>query len=277
LAKKQAGIRDMTGYDAKTHGAILEKAQSNCQIAIRQVTLSLAAGDRLKDSFGTRIAAVEALECPTLLYDGYGEHNIQGIGDKHVPYIHNVFNTDYVLAISERSTDALDVLFNTPVGRAYLAERQGVPAALVEKLSAFGLSSICNVLAAIKLAKYLDLAGDQLILTVATDGASMYRTEHERTLARDFAGRFDEVSAGEVFGEHLRGVATDHLLDLTHRDRERLFNLGYFTWVEQQNVELAEFDRRRSPSFWRELQELIPAWDRLIDEFNARTGMAETT
>ncbi len=235
---------------------------------------TLAAGDHLKELYGTRIAAVEALECPTLLYNGYGEHNIQGIGDKHVPYIHNVLNTDFVLALSDESTDALNVLFNTPVGREYLVERRGIPEAFVSRLDVFGLSSIANVLAAIKMAKYLDLGENDVVLTVATDGAELYRTEAAKATDQFFPQGFDAVSAGEVFGEHLRGVAADHLLELSHRDRKRVFNLGYFTWVEQQGVTLAEFDARKSPSFWHELRELIPAWDEMIDEFNARTGMA---
>ena len=116
---------------------------------------TLGAGDYLKDLFGSRIVAVEALECPTLLYNGFGEHNIQGIGDKHVPLIHNVMNTDLVVAVSDVATDSLDVLFNTEIGRrTYLVARRGVPPALVAALDALGLSSICNVLAAIKTAKY---------------------------------------------------------------------------------------------------------------------------
>ena len=86
---------------------------------------TIAAGDRLKEQFGTKIVAVEALECPTMLENGFGEHNIQGIGDKHIPLIHNVTNTDVVVAVSDHATDELDVLFNTGVGRAYLADRKG--------------------------------------------------------------------------------------------------------------------------------------------------------
>ncbi|MCP4068046.1 MAG: pyridoxal-5'-phosphate-dependent protein subunit beta, partial [Phycisphaeraceae bacterium] len=188
---------------------------------------TLAAGDHLKETYGTRIAAVEALECPTLLYNGYGEHNIQGIGDKHIPYIHHVGNTDFAAAVSDASTDALNVLFNTDTGRRYLLERRGVPPELVERLPLLGLSSIANILAAIKVAKYLDLGEDEAVLTIATDAASMYVTEVEKALDTRFAGDFDEVKAGEAYGQHVLGTATDHLLELGHRDRERIFNLGY--------------------------------------------------
>ncbi|MGI9384439.1 MAG: pyridoxal-phosphate dependent enzyme, partial [Methyloligellaceae bacterium] len=134
---------------------------------------TLGAGDYLKDSLGARIAVIEPVECPTLLYNGYGEHNIQGIGDKHLPLIHNVMNTDYVIAVSDRATDGLDALFNTPAGQAHLAERAGVPHDTISMLPYFGYSSIANVLAAIKLARHAGLGPDDVILTVATDSAAM--------------------------------------------------------------------------------------------------------
>lgn len=134
---------------------------------------TLAAGDRLKEDFGAKIVAVEALECPTLLYNGFGEHNIQGIGDKHVPYVHNVFNTDLVVAISDAATDSLGYLFNHPEGKRYLTERRGVPAEVVEGLASFGFSGIANVLAAVKTAKELDLGPNDAIVTVATDNWSI--------------------------------------------------------------------------------------------------------
>jgi cysteine synthase len=235
---------------------------------------TLAAGDRLKADYGARIVAVEALECPTMLYNGYGEHNIQGIGDKHIPLIHNVMNTDLVVGVSDRSTDALDVLFNSDVGRAYLAGRRRIDPELVAALDDFGLSGIANVLAAVKTAKYLDLGASDVIVTVATDGAAMYASERERCLATRFAEGFDEVAAGEVFAGHLL-AAEDHLIELTQVERRRIFNLGYYTWVEQQGVPLEAFERRRDQAFWRGIQESIAAWDRLIEEFNHETGVAQ--
>jgi cysteine synthase len=234
---------------------------------------TLGAGDYLKELFGSRIVAVEALECPTLLYNGFGEHNIQGIGDKHVPFIHNVMNTDLVVGVSDSATDTLDVLFNTDAGREYLVSRRGVPAGLTAALGSFGLSSICNVLAAIKTAKYYGFGPDDLVLTVATDGADMYRSERDKSLARYFRGAFDAVRAGEVFGQHMLGAATDHLLELSAIDRARVFNLGYYTWVEQQGVTVKEFTARRQASFWRGLHDILPVWDAMIDEFNGRTGL----
>jgi cysteine synthase len=233
---------------------------------------TIAAGDHLKDVYGARIVAVEALECPTLLYNGFGEHNIQGIGDKHVPLIHNVMNTDVVCAVSDRATDRLSVLFGSEVGRQYLVHRRHVPREVVAGLESVGLSGICNVLAAIKVARHFGYGPDDAVITVATDGAELYRTEEQKAHQRYFAGHFDAVNAGETFGEHLLGAAVDHVLELTTRERERIFNLGYYTWVEQQGVSVEAFTSRRRQSFWRSLRDLLPAWDALIDEFNARLG-----
>jgi len=231
---------------------------------------TIAAGDYLKETYGTKIAAVEALECPTMLYNGYGEHNIQGIGDKHIPYIHNVMNTDVAVAVSVRSTDALGVAFASEPGQAYLRDRRGVPAAVVEALKDVGLSGIGNVLAAVKMAKHFGLGPDQAIITVATDGAEMYGSERSKTTASDFAGTVDSVAVAEAFGQHMLGTATDHLEELDHRGRDRIFNLGYYTWVEQQGVTVQDFDARRKQAFWTDLRELVGTWDALIDEFNAK-------
>ena len=233
---------------------------------------TIAAGDYLKERYGSLIVACEALECPTMLANGFGEHNIQGIGDKHIPLIHNVLNTDVAVAISDRATDCLGLLFNTPVGHAYLAGRRLVPVPVVEALGSLGLSSICNLLGAVKTAKYLGLGRDDVIVTVATDGAAMYGSERELALAKYFTDGFDEVDAAEVFGEHLLGAGTQDLAELTLRDRERIFNLGYYTWVEQQGVSIADFTARRDPSFWSELRDAVADWDVLIDEFNALSG-----
>ncbi|MDH3707866.1 MAG: pyridoxal-5'-phosphate-dependent protein subunit beta, partial [Acidimicrobiia bacterium] len=233
---------------------------------------TLGAGDALKQRHDACIAVVEALECPTLLYNGYGEHNIQGIGDKHVPLIHNVANTDHVIGISDQTTDELDVLFNNDAGRAELA-RRGVSDDVIDQLVHFGFSSSCNLVASIKLAKKLDLGPDDVIMTIATDGAALYDSERRSLMAERFPGGLDSDTAANLFDRHLGSVTTDHMLDLVGHDADRVFNLGYFTWVEQQGVELDHFDARRDQSFWRSMRAAIDRWDELIDDFNARTGV----
>ena len=142
----------------------------------------------------------------------------------------------------------------------------------LERLAYLGLSSLANVLAAIKIAKYLGLSNHQAVLTVATDGAEMYGTELEKAAESAFAGHFDELEAAETFGRCLLAATTDNMIETTRRDRERIFNLGYYTWVEQQGVSVADFDARRDPDFWDGLMEMVPVWDSLIDDFNAAAG-----
>ena len=235
---------------------------------------TLGAGDYLKEAYGALIVAAEAVECPTMLENGFGEHNIQGIGDKHIPLIHNVMNTDVAVAVSDRATDCLGLLFSHDNGRAYLAGRRGVPPAVVDGLHSLGLSSICNVLGAIKTAKHFGLGADDVIVTVATDGAAMYGSEHELALAKHFPGGFDAVAAGEAYGEHLLGAGTDDLLELTEPERRRIFNLGYYTWVEQQGVSVEAFEARREQAFWRRIRAVVGDWDALIAELNERAGVA---
>ena len=234
---------------------------------------TLAAGDRLKEAHGARIVAVEPLECPTMLYNGYGAHNIQGIGDKHIPLIQNVMNTDAVVGVSDRNCDRLNALFNPDAGRAHLAERCGVDAGIVAGLADFGLSSIANMLAAIKTAKHYGLGPDDLIVTVATDGASMYDSERAKTIDAEFAGAYDGVAAAETFGRDLAALGTDHVLETGREERARIFNLGYFTWVEQRGVEIEAFDERRDRRFWTGLRDVLPQWDEAIRAFNAETGV----
>ena len=235
---------------------------------------TLAAGDYLKERYGAAIVAAEALQCPTMLANGFGAHNIQGIGDKHIPLIHNVMNTDLVVGISDRATDQLSVLFAAGEGLTYLRARRRVPESVLAWLPAFGLSSICNILAAVKVAKHLRLGPDDVVMTVATDGAAMYSSERERITARDFPDGFAPADAAEVFGRWMLGTGVDDLLETTLADRTRIFNLGYYTWVEQQGVSLADFEARRDPRFWAGLRDLLPAWDAMITEFNDRTGLA---
>ena len=236
---------------------------------------TLAAGDYLKEEHGAHIVAVEASECPTLLRNGFGEHNIQGIGDKHIPFIHNVMNTDIVVGVSDRSTGALDLLFNSDTGLSYLADRRHVYPGLLSALKLIGLSGIANLVAAIKTAKRLELGEEDAILTVATDSAALYGSERRKFLAAHYPDGFDAVSAAEVFGQHLLGAADNDVLELTHNERSRIFNLGYYTWVEQQGVPLEAFERRRVQGFWAELRQAAPAWDALIVEFNAVAGLEE--
>ncbi len=233
---------------------------------------TIAAGDRLKDLYGTKIVAVEALECPTMLENGFGEHNIQGIGDKHIPLIQNITNTDVVVAVSDHVTDELDVVFNSPEGQKFLIETKGFTPELIEALTHFGFSSICNIVAAIKTAKLLNLGANDALITIATDGSVLYPSERKKTMARLFASGFSTQDAKRLYDMHLVNIDTDNMIDCTDRDRNRIFNLGYYTWVEQQGTPFDVFEARRSQSFWRGLRRYTPIWDELIQDFNARVA-----
>ncbi|NNG16158.1 MAG: pyridoxal-phosphate dependent enzyme [Gemmatimonadales bacterium] len=232
---------------------------------------TLGAGDHLKHAFpGARITAAEALQCPTLLEAGFGEHRIEGIGDKHVPWIHNVRNTDVVTAIDDEATMRLMRLFNEPAGHAVLAE-YGVPAAVVGRLPLLGISSICNLLAAVKTAKYYELDGHDIIATSFTDSVDLYRTRLVEL--QEEHGPYTERHAAIDFERYLLGATTDHLKELRYPDRKAIHNLKYFTWVEQQGKTADELDRLWSPAFWDELQGQLPELDDQIAAFNEDTGL----
>jgi len=204
-----------------------------------------------------------------LLYNGFGGHNIQGIGDKHVPLVHNVMNTDFVAGVSDKATDCLSALFCTPEGKQYLKKKKGLTDKDLFNLDQFGYSALANTLAAIKMAKYYNLTEDDVILTVATDPAWMYASETEAAKKKYFQGGFDELDAAEVFGTHLTGCGTDHFEELSYRAKERIFNLAYYTWVEQQGISVEDFVKRKDQKWWKDLRsKYLPIWEKLISEFN---------
>ena len=231
---------------------------------------TLGAGDWLKERHSDcRIVAVEALECPTMLYNGFGEHNIQGIGDKHIPLIHNVMNTDVAVGVSDAATDSLFMAFGSDDGKRLLSDR-GVADEVIDALPHFGLSSICNLLAAIKTSKQLGLGPEDVIVTVATDGSELYASERPRLADLRYGGDFTARDAADALERHLWGADTEHTEVLSDAGRERIFNLGYFTWVEQQGVEIDDFVARKEQAFWDRLHFLDDEWDEAIAEFNAR-------
>ncbi len=229
---------------------------------------TIAAGDHLKKTLGTQTGAIEALECPTLLYNGYGEHNIQGIGDKHVPLIHNVMGSDFVIGVSDLDCDGLNLVFNTKEGQRYLSNHRGIDETLMSQLGDLGLSAIANIVGAIKYAKFHSLGSDDVVMTVATDGADMYRTEMLAAQQKYHSNGFTDIRAAEVFGQSILGTGIDHMQELGRFERERVFNLAYYTWVEQQGTSLDDFERRRDQSFWDSLLNYVPIWDGMIDRFN---------
>jgi cysteine synthase A len=232
---------------------------------------TIASADFIRQHFPTvKVAASEALQCPTLMWNGHGSHRIEGIGDKHVPWIHNVRNTDLVTGIDDAGPMALIRLFNEPAGIDYLLS-QGVPQTLVTRLPELGISSIANLLSAVKLAKWYEMGSDDVVLTIATDSMDMYQSRLVEERGR--LGDYTATDAAVAHHRWLLGESTANVQELGHWDRRRIHNLKYFTWVEQQGKEVAELDRQwHDPSYWAEIQGLTGPIDRLIGEFNARVA-----
>jgi cysteine synthase len=233
---------------------------------------TIACGDYLKQAFPTsQIIASEALQCPTLLMNGFGSHRIEGIGDKHVPWIHNVKNSDVVVAIDDNAVVNIMRLFNEPVGRAYL-KKQGISEKIINQLDLLGFSGIANCLSAIKFAKYEELGEEDIVITVLTDSMQLYSSRIEEY--RKSFGDFTENEAAATFDHYLKGISSDYLLDMTTMDRKRVHNLKYYTWVEQQGKTYEEINAQwDDENYWTDIQKQIPEIDALIGEFNDRVGL----
>jgi len=233
---------------------------------------TIACGDYLKQIFPhSKIVASEALQCPTLLRNGFGAHRIEGIGDKHVPWIHNVKNTDVVTAIDDEATVSLIRLFNEPVGRAYLI-KMGVPEALVNQLDLIGISGVANILSAIKTAKWFELGHEDVIITVLTDSMELYGSRIREL--REERGEYTETQAAADYARYLMGQTTDHMIELSYPERKRVHNLKYYTWVEQQGKTYEEIQQQwYDDGYWISFQRQVEEIDALITEFNARVGL----
>ena len=176
-------------------------------------------------------------------------------------------NTDFVVGISDHATNNLNMIFNTEEGQNFLISKKGFDKNFVNRLPEFGFSTIANILASIKLAKYMKLGTDDAIITVATDGADLYLSELEKT-KEEFTGVYDQTSCAEIYGEYLKAVSIDHTLELNQKDKERIFNLGYYTWVEQQGVDINDFEKRRDQDFWNNHYNYMLSLDNQVKEFN---------
>ena len=234
---------------------------------------TIASGDYLKKIFPTsKIIASEALQCPTLLQNGFGAHRIEGIGDKHVPWIHNIKNTDMVVAIDDNAVVNIMRLFNEPEGRKYLVKK-GVPEAIVSQLDLLGFSGIANVLSAVKFAKYYELGENDIVLTVLTDSMQLYGSRIEEM--NEQSGAYTVTDAAEHYARYLMGESTDNLLELTYESRRRIHNLKYYTWVEQQGRSYEEIQAQwYDPNYWTDIQGQADEIDEKINEFNAKAGVS---
>lgn len=235
---------------------------------------TIGSGDYLKQLFpGSKIAAGEAWQCPTLLENGFGAHRIEGIGDKHVPWIHNMRNTDLIASVDDQAVVSLARLFNEKAGRDYLVKR-GVPEAAVSQLNLLGFSGIANMLVCIKMAKYYEWGEGDVALTVFTDSMQLYESRLQEM--HEESGEYTELNAAADYAHYLHGQSTDHLEDLTYADQRRVHNLKYYTWVEQQGKTYEEINSQwYDRNYWSDVQTQAAEIDALIEEFNARTGLTK--
>lgn len=233
---------------------------------------TMASGEYLRERHPLiKIGAGEALQCPTLLYNGYGFHRIEGIGDKHVPWIFNIRNIDIVAGIDDEIVLRIMRLFNEPVGQHYLAS-QGIASDVTSQLSSFGLSSIANILGAIKMARYYEFTSQDVVLTVATDSMDLYQSRLEEARSRE--GEYTESDAVLDHEGRLAGIAIDHLVELSYYDRKRIHNLKYYTWIEQQGMDVEELNAQwYDPDYWKNKYARATSLDSEVEAFNKQTGI----
>jgi len=234
---------------------------------------TIAAGDYLrKVNPKIKIAASEALQCPTLLMNGYGAHRIEGIGDKHIPWIHNVKNTDMVCAIDDDNPMRILRLFNEHAGHDFLKQLK-VDSNVVAKLPYMGISSISNMLSAIKMAKYFEMNENDVIFTVFTDSADMYLSRLSEMNASE--GNYNINQAAIDWNSALKNQSIDYVKELSYYDKKAIHNLKYFTWVEQQGKDVEELNAQwYDENYWEERFSVVPQWDELIKEFNNKVGVS---
>ena len=235
---------------------------------------TMSAGDLLKERYPhLKLAVGEALQCPTILDNGFGGHRIEGIGDKHIPWIHNVKNTDMAIAIDDEDSQRLLRLFNTPEGQKYMKDELGMSDEEVQKMTWLGISGIANVLCCIKMAKYYELTENDVVGTVLTDSAVMYQSRIEEL--NQMYGAYNAHEASLDHNLHMLGLKTDSMLELTYTERKRVHNLKYYTWVEQQGMTVEDLNAQwyDTKGTWDAVHAQAKDLDELINEFNEATGL----
>ncbi len=234
---------------------------------------TLSAGDLLKERYPRmKLAVGEALQCPTILENGFGTHRIEGIGDRHIPWVHHVKNTDMAIAIDDEDSQRLLRLFNTAEGQKYLNDELGLDSEQIEAFTWMGISGIANVLCCIKLAKYYELTDRDVVVTVLTDSAAMYHSRIQEL--NEQYGPYSQMEAAKDHALHLLGLKTDHLLELTYVQRKRIHNLKYYTWVEQQGMRAEDLEAQwYDERVWDAVHTQAAKLDERICEFNAATGL----
>jgi cysteine synthase len=224
---------------------------------------TLAAGDQIKQAFPeAKIVALEPYECPTLATGGRGQHRIEGIGDKMCTLIHNILTTDFVALICDE--DCVRGLKVIQDGAGVL-EELGMPAEQVAKMhDLFGVSGICNILGAIKMADYLRLGPDDNVVTIATDGFDRYPSvmedlERRNLETEDFVLR---RWAKDIF----LNKDTKHIFDYrSMANKEQLFRQKEKDWLPF-GYSQKYLDSMRNAEFWEDEYDKVKYYDQKIKE-----------
>jgi cysteine synthase len=225
---------------------------------------TIGAGDALKERWPDhKIVGLEPIQCPTLFLNGHGGHDIQGIGDKHVTWIHNVMNMDAMICVDDMECKLGLQLLVEEAGRKVL-EAAGLTSGQAGKLASItGISGVCNILGAIKTANHYGFGKDDVVVTVCTDNIARYHSVL-KNLTQD-RGVMDASEAGHRLTSIFHGQKQDWIQEGTRESRLRWHNLKYFTWVEQQGKTVAELDALKSQDFWAGQRAFVSETDRLIE------------
>mgnify|MGYP006414103393 FL=1 len=176
-----------------------------------------------------------------------------------------------MVAIDDNAVVNLARLFNESAGQNYLAN-QGVSEEMIDNLNLFGFSGIGNMLSAIKFAKYNELGENDVVLTVLTDSMELYQSRLVEMHAEH--GEYETQDAAADHARYLLGESDDNLIELSYKERRRIHNLKYFTWVEQQGKTYNEIQSQwYEDEFWTSVQKQAPEIDELINEFNSRVNL----
>jgi hypothetical protein len=240
------------------------KGKINAYVSAMGSGGTIAAGDRLKQVWADHlIVGLEPVQCPTLFNNGYGGHDIQGIGDKHVTWIHNVNNMDSIMCIDDIECKKVLQVLTEEAGWKTMTDRFGVPVADVEKMQhIFGISGVCNLLGAIKTAKYYNMTDDDVIVTICTDGIDRYHSVMDDMT--ETYGVVDEREAAARLEWIVQGQGLDWIQEGTRHNRACWHNLKYYTWVEQQGKTVEELNAQKSQEWWIEHQEMVGEIDKKL-------------
>ncbi|HOC52481.1 MAG TPA: pyridoxal-phosphate dependent enzyme [Caldisericia bacterium] len=233
---------------------------------------TLGSGNYLKEKFpNLKVAAGEALQCPTLLLNGYGAHRIEGIGNKHVPWIMDVKNLDIVVDIDDEDCFRLLRLFNEENGKKFLHSLK-ISEDFINNLELIGISGFANLIGSIKISKYFNFKENDIIITVATDSMELYKSRVVEL--QEERGAYSLIQAGRDYEKSLISQNTEWMLELSYYDKRRIHNLKYFTWVEQRGKRVDELEEQwNNENYFKEKFNSYKICDDLIREFNERVGL----